>query len=160
MNERPAEFDPLEYLRHELEHPPFHALLKPQAVAADAASGTVVIRLPFSPTLLGAAGANFVHGGVIAALIDMAAHAAVAIQIRRMAPTVDLRIDYLIPAAAADLTATARALRVGRAIARVDVEITGHDGSLYAVGRGTFSTLAPIERTKQPESASECVQSA
>ena len=37
MNERPAEFDPLEYLRHELEHPPFHALLKPQAVAAASA---------------------------------------------------------------------------------------------------------------------------
>ena len=138
-----ADFDALEHLRHELEHPPFHALLKPQAVAADAASGTVVIRLPFSPTLLGAAGANFVHGGVIATLIDMAAHAAVAIRIRRMAPTVDLRIDYLSPAAAADLTATARALRVGRAIARADVEVTGPDGSLYAVGRGTFSTLAP-----------------
>ena len=146
MDPHPADFDALEHLRHELEHPPFHALLKPQAVAADAASGTVVIRLPFSPTLLGAAGADFVHGGVIATLIDMAAHASVAIQIRRMAPTVDLRIDYLSPAAAADLTATARALRVGRALARADVEVTGPDGSLYAVGRGTFSTLAPTER--------------
>lgn len=160
MNSRRADFDALEHLRHELEHPPFHALLKPQAVAADAASGQVIIRLPFSPTLLGAAGADFVHGGVIAMLIDMAAHAAVAIRIRRMAPTVDLRIDYLSPAAAADLTATARALRVGRVLARVDVEVTGPDGSLYAVGRGTFCTLAPTERTTQSESASECLQSA
>jgi acyl-coenzyme A thioesterase PaaI-like protein len=70
MNARPAGFDVLEHLWHEQEHPPFHALLKPQAVAADAASGQVIIRLPFSPTLLGAAGADFVHRGVIATLID------------------------------------------------------------------------------------------
>jgi len=151
MNARPAGFDALKHLRYELEHPPFHALFRPQAVAADAASGQVVIRIPFSPTLLGAAGADFIHGGVIATLIDMAAHAAVAIRIRRMAPTVDLRIDYLNPAAAADLTATAHALRVGRALARVDVEVTGPDGSLYAVGRGTFSTLAPTQRTTPSE---------
>ena len=157
---RPAGFDALEHLRHELEHPPFHALLRPEAVSADATTGEVVVRLPFSPTLLGAAGADFVHGGAIAALIDMAGHASVAIRIGRMAPTVDLRIDYLTPAAAADLTATARALRVGRALARVDVEVRGPDGSLYAVGRGTFSTLPANERTSPSEPATQCAQSA
>lgn len=133
----------LQRLQHELAHPPFHALLKPQAVAVDAQAGTVVIRLPYDPSLRGAAGMDFIHGGVIAALIDMAAHAAVAVQTGRMAPTVDLRIDYLRPAPGADLIATARVLKLGRAIARADVEVGGAGTQPYAVGRGTFSTLAP-----------------
>jgi uncharacterized protein (TIGR00369 family) len=130
-------------LQHELAHPPFHALLGPQAVAVDIETGTVVIRLPYSPTFRRAADSEHIHGGVIAALIDMAAHAAVAVQTGRMAPTVDLRIDYLRPAPGGDLIATARVLRLGRAIARADVEVTGPGTQPYAVGRGTFSTLAP-----------------
>jgi uncharacterized protein (TIGR00369 family) len=130
-------------LQHELAHPPFHALLGPQAVAVDIETGTVVIRLPYSPTFRRAADSAYIHGGVIAALIDMAAHAAVAVQTGRMAPTVDLRIDYLRPAPGSDLIATARVLRLGRAIARADVEVAGPGTQPYAVGRGTFSTLAP-----------------
>jgi uncharacterized protein (TIGR00369 family) len=102
----------------------------------------VVVRLPFNPILRRASDCDDIHGGVLAALIDIAAHAAVAVQIGRMAPTIDLRIDYLRPAPGTDLLATARTLRVGRAIARVDVEITAGSKAVVAVGRGTFSTLA------------------
>ncbi len=85
----------LERLQFELNHPPFHSFLKPEAVAADSERGTVEIllrqryefqRVPDKPEY---------HGGVIAALIDMTAHAAVAVKIGRMAPTIDLRIDYM-----------------------------------------------------------------
>ncbi|CAM4068225.1 PaaI family thioesterase [Bordetella bronchialis] len=132
----------LQRLRHELAHPPFHALLNPEAVSVDADTGVVVIRLPYRPALRRAAGSENIHGGVIAALIDMAAHASVAVQTGRMAPTVDLRIDYLKPAPGADLYATAKVLRLGRAIARADVEISHAPGAApCAVGRGTFSTL-------------------
>jgi uncharacterized protein (TIGR00369 family) len=129
-------------LRHELAHPPFHSVLAPEAVSVDAAAGKVVVRLPFNPILRRARDCDDIHGGVLAALIDITAHAAVAVQIGRMAPTIDLRIDYLRPASGGDLHATARTLRVGRAIARVDVEITAGGGTAVAVGRGTFSTLS------------------
>lgn len=129
-------------LRHELAHPPFHALLAPQAVSVDVQTNSVVIRLPFNERLRHSATTNHVHGGVIAALIDMAAHAAVAVQIGRVAPTIDLRIDYLRPAPGVDLYATARTIRVGRSIARADVEVCGEGTPPLAVGRGTFSTLA------------------
>jgi uncharacterized protein (TIGR00369 family) len=133
----------LERLRHELRHPPFHALLQPEPVSVNPLEGTVVIRLRYDPAFRREEHSADVHGGVIAALIDIAAHAAVAVQIGRMAPTVDLRIDYLRPAAGGDLFATARTLRVGRAIARADVEIAAAEGAPpFAVGRGTFSTLA------------------
>ena len=130
-------------LRHELAHPPFHSVLKPEPVSVDIGAGTVIVRLPYSPILRRASDCDDIHGGVLAALIDISAHAAVAVQIGRMAPTVDLRIDYLRPAPGCDLYATARTLRVGRALARVDVEISGRDTPVLAVGRGTFSTLFP-----------------
>ena len=128
-------------LRHELAHPPFHAVLRPEAVSADPDTGTVVIRLPYQAAFGRAATSGDVHGGVVAALIDLAGHAAVAVQIGRMAPTIDLRIDYLRPAPAQDLFATARTLKVGRAVARVDIEVRDASGKLAAAGRGAFSSL-------------------
>ena len=131
----------LDRLRAELAHPPFHSILAPEALEADPETGTVVIRLPYQPVFGRAGNSPQVHGGVIAALIDLAGHAAVAVQIGRMAPTIDLRIDYLRPAPAVDLLAIARTLKVGRAVARVDIEIRDTDGKVTAVGRGTFSSL-------------------
>lgn len=148
MSPHPAALDDatrLQRLRHELAHPPFHAFLAPEAVRVDGASGTVVIRLPYKPEFRRAGDSGDIHGGVLAALIDMAAHAAVSVEIGRMAPTIDLRIDYLRPAPGVDLYAKARTLRVGRMIGRADVEISAGDDVLLAVGRGTFSTFsAPV----------------
>ena len=133
--------DHLQRLRHELRHPPFHGFLRPEPVSVDEAAGVVVIRLPFRPEFRRADDVSDYHGGVIAALIDLAAHAAIAVQIGRMAPTVDLRIDYLRAAPGVDLTATSKVLRLGKTIGRADVEISAEGTSLLAVGRGTFSTL-------------------
>jgi uncharacterized protein (TIGR00369 family) len=133
----------MDRLRDELERPPFHSVLKPQPVSVDAELGTVVVRLPYDPILLGSTNPDRYHGGVLATLIDLTAYAAVAVQLGRATPTVDLRIDFLRPTPAGDLLATARTLRVGRALARVDVEITSAEGSPpLVVGRGTFSTLS------------------
>ncbi|QHE84965.1 PaaI family thioesterase [Hydrogenophaga sp. BPS33] len=129
-------------LRHELSHPPFHAVLRPEPVSVDPASGTVVIRLPYQPVFGRAAGSPEVHGGVVAALIDLAGHAAVSVQIGRMAPTIDLRIDYLRPAPAQDLFATARVVKLGRAVSRVDIDVHDAAGKVAAMGRGSFSSLS------------------
>jgi len=130
-------------LHHELTHPPFHALFAPEVISVDPETGVVVLRLPYQPSFRRATDVDDIHGGVIAAMVDMAAHAAIAVQIGRMAPTIDLRIDYLRPVPGVDLTITARTLRVGRSIGRADVEVnTGPGTPLLAVGRGSFSTLA------------------
>jgi uncharacterized protein (TIGR00369 family) len=133
--------DHLQRLRHELRHPPFHGFLKPEAVSVDAEAGVVVVRLPFRPEFRRAEDGLEYHGGVIAALIDLAAHAAIAVQIGRMVPTIDLRIDYLRAAPGVDLFATGRVLRLGKSIGRADVDISAEGTPLLAVGRGTFSTL-------------------
>jgi uncharacterized protein (TIGR00369 family) len=130
-------------LRAEMARPPFHQVLSPQAVHADPATGVVVIRLPYQSHLSRAPDEASYHGGVIAALIDLAGHAAVAVSIGRMAPTIDLRIDYLRPADNSDLTATATLIKAGRSVARADIEIKDAQGRLIAIGRGSFSTVAP-----------------
>ena len=132
----------LERLKHELTFPPFHSLFLPQVISVDPESGVVTLLLPYQPSFRRAPDVDDIHGGVIAAVIDLAAHAAIAVQIGHMAPTMDLRIDYLRPVPGVDLTFTARTLRVGRSIGRADVEVnTGYGTALLAVGRGSFSTF-------------------
>lgn len=126
-------------LTHEMANPPFHDMLRPQPVRVDD-DGSVVVRLPYREEFRGRRDGNFVHGGVIACLVDMTAHAAVSIRVGRMVPTIDLRVDYLRPAREGDLIATGRILSVGRSLGRADVEIRGEDGNVVAVGRGAFST--------------------
>jgi uncharacterized protein (TIGR00369 family) len=136
-----SEPDAMARLRAEMERPPYHAVLRPQPVSVDAQAGTVTIRLPYREEFRRAPDAPGYHGGVIAALIDLAGHAAVAVTVGRMVPTIDLRIDYLRAPAGGDLTARGKLLRAGRSIARADVEILDDTNNVVAVGRGTYSTL-------------------
>jgi uncharacterized protein (TIGR00369 family) len=126
-------------LAHEMADPPFHDVLQPQAVRVDA-DGSVVIRLSFRSEFCGRRGSQFYHGGVIASLVDIAAHAAIAVRVERMVPTIDLRVDYLRAAPAGDLLATGRVLTIGRSVGRADVEIRSENDKVVAVGRGAFST--------------------
>lgn len=130
----------LERLRDEMERPPFHRVLQPRALDAEPETGTVTIGMAYRDELARAPGEKSFHGGVIATLIDLAGHAAVAIKIGRMAPTIDLRIDYLRPSSGEDVIAHARLVKAGRTVGRVDIDVTDTQGRLIAIGRGSFST--------------------
>ncbi|TDR92941.1 PaaI family thioesterase [Enterovirga rhinocerotis] len=135
-----ALLEPLDRLRFELDHPPFHQFLRPEPVSVDAEAGSVVIRLPFRPEFARIPDRPDYHGGVIAAFIDITAHAAAAVKAGRMAPTVDLRIDYMRVASGSALIGRGTVQRMGRTLAVVDVEITTEgDGRQIALGRGVLS---------------------
>jgi uncharacterized protein (TIGR00369 family) len=51
-----------------------------------------------------------------------------------MAPTIDLRIDYLRPSTGESIVARARLLKVGRMLARVDIDVTDTHGRLNCGG--------------------------
>lgn len=129
----------LERLQEELDRCPFHDLLRMVAVAAD--ERVTVVRLPFRPELGLARDREGFHGGVLASLVDITAHATLALRAGVPTPTIDLRVDYLKPAAPPFVLAHGRVLRLGGAVGRADVEITNAAGELVACGRGTFSTL-------------------
>ncbi len=105
-----------------------------------AGQGVVEIRLPFREEFLRQDGSDWLHGGVIGALIDIAGDYAIAATTGVGVPTIDLRIDYLRPARRGDLIAIGRTVKVGRTISRADVEVRTAGGEVVAVGRGTYAS--------------------
>ncbi len=130
----------LETLQRSLDEPPYQQFLGIKAESLDADAGEVTIRLPFKRELQRSADRPEIHGGVTAALIDIAGDYALAVQLGRGIPTIDLRIDFLRMAVETDLIATARAVKTGRTLGVVNVEVKDEAGRLVAVGRGTYYT--------------------
>ena len=83
------------------------------------------------------------HGGILAALIDLAADWAMVKTTGRGVPTVDLRVDYHRPALPGDLIAHGKVVRAGSQFATAEAKIVDKDGKLIASGRGTYLTAPP-----------------
>jgi uncharacterized protein (TIGR00369 family) len=83
------------------------------------------------------------HGGVLAALIDLAADWAMVKQTGRGVPTIDLRVDYHRPALRGDLIAHGKVVRAGSQFATAEARIFDLHGKLIASGRGTYLTAPP-----------------
>ena len=98
------------------------------------------IRLPFREEFLRAADSDWYHGGVVAALIDIAGDYALWTKVGDGLPTIDLRVDWLRPARRGTLIATGKAVKVGRTVCTADVEVHDERGELVAVGRGTYAS--------------------
>ena len=86
---------------------------------------------------------GYVHGGVLAALIDLAADWAMVKQTGRGVPTIDLRVDYHRPALRGDLIACGKVIRGGSQFATAEAQIFDEQGKLIASGRGTYFTAPP-----------------
>lgn len=108
------------------------------------AVGEVVIRLPFRAEFLRADDSDWLHGGITAALIDIAGAYAMVTHFKVGVATIDLRIDWLKPARATDLLATGRVVKAGRRVSVADVEVTDATGTLVAIGRGLYASPEAI----------------
>lgn len=126
-----------------LARPPFHQWLRPRVLARDAANDSLTIAIAHRPELARSPDVPDYHGGIIAALVDIAGHACLAAKLGRRIPTIDMRVDYLRVAANTGLRATGRVLRAGATVGVCDVEVRDDEDRLIAVGRCTFSTRDP-----------------
>src|SRR5262249_43059007 len=70
--------DTFEFVRDNIAQTPFHQWLLPRLMAVDEKVGSVTIHLSVRPELCRVSGRPEVHGGVIAALVDITGHAAIA----------------------------------------------------------------------------------
>ncbi len=86
---------------------------------------------------------RYTHGGILAALIDLAADFALVKQTGRGVPTIDMRIDYHRAAMPGDLVARGKVIRAGSQFSTAEAEIFDLDGKLIASGRGTYFTAPP-----------------
>jgi uncharacterized protein (TIGR00369 family) len=83
---------------------------------------------------------RYTHGGILAAIIDVAADYAIAARLGRPVPTIDLRVDYHKAAMPGDVTAKARVVRMGSQYSTAEASLYDKDGELVASGRGTYFT--------------------
>jgi uncharacterized protein (TIGR00369 family) len=134
-----------ECVRDNMAAAPFHRWLLPQLSNVNEEDGSVTVRLRLRDELRHTAGRGDTHGGVVAALIDIAGHAAVCAQVRRSVPTIDMRVDYLRAAAGTALDAVATIVKLGRLIAVVDIRVVDDQGRIAAVGRASYLTAPPVE---------------
>ena len=121
-----------------IDHSPFHRLIGLELVRA--ADGEVEMHLAWREEFRRGDDSDWYHGGVIAALIDIAGDYAIASRLGRWVATIDMRVDYLRPALQGALTVVARAVKVGRTVGVADVELRDAKGVLVAVGRCAYST--------------------
>jgi len=134
------------------DHSPYMRFLGLQLVRAE--KGEVEIRLPFREEFIRGDGSDWLHGGVVSALIDIVGDYAVITEVGTGVPTIDLRVDYLRPARRGDLVGVGRTVRVGRTVSVADVEIRDASGALVAVGRGVYASPKDTARTAAPSGAS------
>ena len=86
---------------------------------------------------------RYTHGGILAALIDLAADFALIKQTGRGVPTIDMRVDYHRVAMPGDLIMRGKVVRAGSQVATAEARIFDLDGKLIASGRGTYLTAQP-----------------
>jgi uncharacterized protein (TIGR00369 family) len=84
-----------------------------------------------------------VHGGVFAGMLDAAAFWAVYSQIDEELgmTTVDLKVNYLLPASKGRLIGKGRSLKVGKTICLGEARIEDEKGSLLVHGTSTMMVL-------------------
>jgi len=86
---------------------------------------------------------RYTHGGVLAALIDLAADWAMIKTLGRPVPTIDLRVDFHSPAMPGDLTCRGKIVKVGNQFSSSESFVFDASGRLLASGRGTYLSAPP-----------------
>jgi len=136
--------DDFERYRREFDAQPLQRLLGITLVERRAGFGRICLtRTAVTPQGIGGS----VHGGVLAAMVDIAMLVAVFAQLKpdqQPAGTADLNITYLRPANTPHVYADARVIKHGRQLATIAVDISDDTGALCATGR-TLYAFRPIE---------------
>jgi uncharacterized protein (TIGR00369 family) len=130
-----------EFVRDNIAQTPFHQWLLPELVEVDEKAGSVTLRLGIRPEFCRLPGRPELHGAIVAAMVDISGHAAIAAKVLHSVATIDMRVDYLRLASGTEIVAVATAVKVGRTIGVVDVRITDDQKRLVAIGRAAFVTM-------------------
>lgn len=120
---------------------PFHEILGLRITSAE--EGRASLEFEFQERLVGNYRTQALHGGVVAAVLDVVGSAAALTGFNRQRPpkglgTIDLRTDYLMPARGRSFSARGEVLRPGRSVAVTRMELLNENQDLLAVATGTY----------------------
>jgi uncharacterized protein (TIGR00369 family) len=125
-------------LQRLLDGTPVHRALALRVVSFDP-DGGLILRADANAEHAGTDGGEFLHGGVIATVLDTAATFALIAATGDDWSTVDLRLDYLRPAPAGALEARAAVVQAGRRLGRATAELVPAGSErMLARAAGTF----------------------
>ena len=108
------------------------------------------LRFDMRPELIGNPRRKILHGGVISAVLDVAAGFSVYLAVNKeriVDPdvtqfpeigTIDLRVDYLRPGRGKYFVATGRVVRLGNRVAVTHTELENDAGELIATGGAAY----------------------
>lgn len=120
----------------DFEDSPFHVWLGVKVARADAKE--VEVTMPWRDEFYAQPRRAYMHGGVLASVIDLVADLAIAARIGRALPTIDMRVDYHKANAGTAIRATGQVIKAGRTIVTAEAQIYDLDGNLLASGRGAY----------------------
>jgi len=127
---------------------PFNALLGLKVESLDPVAPK--LRFDMRPDLIGNARRQILHGGVISAVLDVAAGFAIHLAVIRQRAesaqeshfpsigTIDLRVDYLRPGRGNYFIATGRVVRLGNRVAVAHMDLMNDEGELIATGGAAY----------------------
>ena len=119
---------------------PYHQWLGLQVQAVG--EGSIDLTATFRPEWVVNPEGGYIHGGILAALVDLAADWALVSHTGRGVPTIDLRVDYH-RAARGDLRTEGRVVKTGRQFSVAEARVFDAGGHLVASGRGVYAMPAP-----------------
>jgi uncharacterized protein (TIGR00369 family) len=131
----------LEQVQERLLRAPFHQWLGLQVIAFG--TDSIEIRATWREEWVVNPERRYTHGGILAALVDLAADWALGGALGRAVPTIDMRVDYHRAAMPGDLVAKGRVIRLGGQFSVCEAQIFDTAGQLCASGRGTYFTAPP-----------------
>jgi uncharacterized protein (TIGR00369 family) len=90
---------------------------------------------------------GFVHGGVMASVVDAAAFWAVFPQVENGMglTTVEIKVNFLAPVQKGKLVAKGRCIRLGKTLALGETEIRNTEGGLVAHGTATMMIVSDLK---------------
>ncbi|MEE8332805.1 MAG: PaaI family thioesterase [Alphaproteobacteria bacterium] len=131
----------LEKLQARLTANPFNAWMGLGIASLD--EETIEVTMTWREEMVSNPQARRTHGGILSALVDVAADFMIAAKVGAPAPTVDLRVDFHRAAAPGDLRAVGRIIRIGGTFSTAEATVYDSDDKLIASGRGLYYTAPP-----------------
>ncbi len=125
-----------EHLTRMLRIAPFHQWLGLEIKSCS--TELLEISMPWREEIVSNPMIGAAHGGILAALIDLTGLYTLLMLGTQAKATADLSVDYHRPATAGPVTASGRAVKIGRQLSVAETRVTGPDGKLLASGRGAY----------------------
>jgi uncharacterized protein (TIGR00369 family) len=108
------------------------------ARVVEATRDSIELHVEWRDEMFGNPDTGAVHGGVLAAIVDVAASYGVAAATGRIGATLDMRVDYHRAAKPGPMIARTEIVKAGRTINTVDVRLSDVSGKLVCSGRAVY----------------------